>query len=154
MTGGAVHSINTGHASHKPISSALRWAAAIRRKSPIFRDLRGGATVRPASQLIRCVLSRLSGVAVYLRRDSPSFWKWICVENDAARGNALHVAKDCAQGFLALIDDTLADYHMSAVCVAELARGARRNDPTLAIAWPFAPPRISERVSSYLDHCT
>ena len=31
MTGGAVHSINTGHTSHKPISSALRWAAAIRR---------------------------------------------------------------------------------------------------------------------------
>jgi hypothetical protein len=31
MTGGAVHSINTGHTSHKPVWSALRWAAAIRR---------------------------------------------------------------------------------------------------------------------------
>src|SRR5262245_3148558 len=119
-----------------------------------LRGLHFQAPPAEEAKLVRCVRGRMFDVAVDLRRDSAAFRRWVGVELDGERGDALYVPKGCAHGFLTLADDTVVDYHMGAAYVAEQARGVRWNDPAFAIAWPFAPLHINERDASFLNFVT
>ena len=116
-----------------------------------LRGLHFQAPPAEEAKLVRCVRGRMFDVAVDLRVDSPTFRQWTSVELDGDRGNALYIPRGCAHGFLTLVDDTIADYRMGAVYVAELAGGVRWNDPAFGIPWPFAPLHISERDASFPD---
>lgn len=129
----------------------IQCNVSVNPKRGTLRGLHYQAAPAEEAKLVRCRHGRMFDVAVDLRRDSPSFRQWVGVELDGDRGNALYVPKGCAHGFLTLADDTVVDYHMGAVYVAELARGVRWNDPAFDIAWPFAPLQISERDASYPD---
>jgi len=116
-----------------------------------LRGLHFQAPPAEEAKLVRCVRGRLFDVAVDLRPDSPTIRQWFGIELDGERGNGLYIPRGCAHGFLTLADDTVVDYRMGAVYVADLARGVRWNDPAFAIAWPFAPIHISERDAGYPD---
>jgi dTDP-4-dehydrorhamnose 3,5-epimerase len=109
--------------------------------------------VEPAAEakLVRCVAGRLFDVAVDLRRESPTYRRWVAAELDARRGDMLYVPRGCAHGFLTLADDTTVFYQMSTLYEPAATRGVRWNDPAFGIAWPFAPICIGERDASYPD---
>jgi len=120
-------------------------------KRGTLRGLHFQAPRGEEAKLVRCVRGRMFDVAVDLRPESPTFRQWFGTELDGERGDALYVPRGCAHGFLTLADDTVVDYHMGTVYVAELARGVRWNDPAFGIAWPFAPLYIGERDAAYPD---
>lgn len=94
---------------------------------------------------VRCRDGAIFDVIADLRAGSPTRHRWFGIELSAARGTALYVPPGCAHGFLTLEDHTAVDYFIDTDHVPEAARGVRWDDPTLAIGWPFAPVRISER---------
>lgn len=116
-----------------------------------LRGLHYQAEPATEAKLVRCVAGRIHDVAVDLRRNSPTYGRWVAAELDSERGDMLYIAPGCAHGFITLTDDATVFYQMGAVYRPELARGVRWNDPALAIAWPLAPVCISERDASFPD---
>ncbi|WP_315831404.1 dTDP-4-dehydrorhamnose 3,5-epimerase [Bradyrhizobium prioriisuperbiae] len=106
----------------------------------------------PEIKLVRCTKGRVFDVVVDLRADAPTHRKWVGVELDANRRNAVYIPEGCAHGFLTLEDDCEVFYHMGERYVPELARGVRWNDPAFQIEWPMHPALISERDASLPDY--
>ncbi len=87
----------------------------------------------------------LLDVLVDLRPDEPTFGQWLSVELSAGSDVALHVPPGVAHGYQTLEDDTRLTYLISAGHSPEHARTLQWDDPTVAIAWPLAPTRISAK---------
>ncbi len=103
------------------------------------------------NKLVTCTRGAIFDVAVDLRPSSPTYCKWFGVELSAHNRKGLYIPRGCAHGFMTLEDDTDVNYLMGQSFVADLARGARWNDPTFAITWPHPPLIINERDASYAD---
>jgi dTDP-4-dehydrorhamnose 3,5-epimerase len=116
-----------------------------------LRGLHYQAAPHPDPKLVRCTHGRIFDVVVDLRPDSPTFCRWLTTDLAAARRNALYIPAGCAHGFLTLEDGCEVFYQMGEIYVPELGRGVRWNDPTFAIAWPFAPEVIDARDAGWPD---
>jgi len=106
---------------------------------------------RPDKKLVTCIRGSIFDVAVDLRRDSKTYRQWFGVELSAENRKGLYIPPGCAHGFITLQDDTDVNYLMGETYVAELARGARWDDPAFAIEWPLQPVTLNERDATYPD---
>lgn len=97
------------------------------------------------AKIVRCLAGAVWDVAVDLRPSSPTFRQWHAEVLTPDNGRALAIPRGFAHGFLTLADDTALLYLMGAPYSAELARGARYDDPAFGIAWPAAPAVIGAR---------
>jgi dTDP-4-dehydrorhamnose 3,5-epimerase len=88
-------------------------------------------------------------VAVDIRRDSPTFGRWVGVELTADNRRQLWIPEGLAHGFLALQDNTHFLYKTTDVYAKDCERAIVWNDEKLAIAWPLqqltAPPELAEK---------
>jgi dTDP-4-dehydrorhamnose 3,5-epimerase len=121
------------------------------RKRGTLRGLHYQREPRPEPKLVRCTAGRVFDVAVDIRRNSPTFRRWIGIELSAERRNAIYIPAGCAHGFLTLEDSSEVFYQMGDGYVPELASGARWNDPAFAIEWPFSPMIMSDRDAAWPD---
>jgi dTDP-4-dehydrorhamnose 3,5-epimerase len=114
--------------------------------------LRGLHYQRPPlaeTKLVRCVRGADFDVIVDLRRDSPTFGRWQCVEITAENRRAVYIPAGMAHGFQTLVDETELLYEITPEFSAEHSVGVRWNDPQLNIAWPDPERRIlSDRDSN------
>ncbi len=97
------------------------------------------------TKLVSCLYGALYDVVVDLRAGSRTRGEWAAVELDAAAPAVLCVPPGCAHGYLTLRDDTLVLYRIEGAHVPEAARGARWDDPALAIVWPAPALVMGER---------
>jgi dTDP-4-dehydrorhamnose 3,5-epimerase len=107
-----------------------------------LRGMHWQAAPHEEAKLVRCTSGAAFDVVVDLRADSPTYRKWAAVELTAANRTAVYIPGGCAHGFQTLADGTELFYQMSAFYVPEAARGARWDDPALAIAWPPCEARV------------
>jgi dTDP-4-dehydrorhamnose 3,5-epimerase len=107
-----------------------------------LRGLHWQAAPHEEVKLVRCTSGAAFDVVVDLRADSPTCRKWVAVELTAANRMAVYIPGGCAHGFQVLADSTELFYQMSALYVPGAARGARWDDPALAIAWPACSARV------------
>lgn len=107
--------------------------------------------VEPAleAKLVRCTRGAIFDVALDLRRDSPTHWKWFGAELTAENGRMLYVPEGCAHGYQALCDDTEMHYMASCEFTPGAARGVRFDDPKFDIRWPLLPSVISSQDRSW-----
>lgn len=125
-----------------------RWPQANLSKTlraGMLRGLHYQADPRPEIKLIRCAVGAIFDVLVDIRTESPSFGRWQSFTLTGENGTMLYVPAGYAHGFQCLADGSEVFYQMSEFYVAELARGIRWDDPTLAIPWPIPDPFLSER---------
>ncbi|MCS6771931.1 MAG: dTDP-4-dehydrorhamnose 3,5-epimerase [Kiritimatiellae bacterium] len=102
-------------------------------------------------KLVRCTRGRIWDVALDLRRDSPTYCRWVAIELSAENRRALFIPTGCAHGFLTLEDNSEVFYQMGEAYRPEAARGVRWNDPAFGIKWPTELPFLSEKDASYPD---
>lgn len=100
-------------------------------------------------KLVRCNKGSLFDVIVDLRKDSPTFLKWVGIELTAANHRMLYIPKLFAHGFQTLEDDTEIFYQMSEFYEPAAARGIRWNDPNLGINWPDGDRTMSQKDQAY-----
>ncbi len=101
------------------------------------------------TKLVTCVAGRVFDVAVDLRPGSPTHLTHYSLELAAGTWCALLIPPGVAHGMQALEDDSALLYHHAAPFDPELERGARVDDPVLAIPWPLEIRNLSDRDRSH-----
>ena len=102
----------------------------------VLRGLHYQVAPHPQGKLVRVVRGSAWDVAVDLRRDSPTFARWVSATLDAEGQRQLWIPPGFAHGFVALEDDTHFLYKTTDFYARECERSIAWNDPTLAIQWP------------------
>ena len=110
-----------------------------------LRGMHWQAEPCPEGKLVRCSRGAIHDVVVDLRPASPTCRQWLGVDLTAEDGDALYVPPGFAHGFQTLTDEADVSYMMTESYSPGLARGARWDDPALAIAWPLPDPIVSDR---------
>jgi dTDP-4-dehydrorhamnose 3,5-epimerase len=98
----------------------------------------------PAAQgkLISVLRGRILDVAVDIRRDSPTFGRYVSKELSAETGCQFYVPAGFAHGFITLEDDVLVMYKVTDYYAPEHDRGIHWNDPDIAFPWPYPAAEI------------
>lgn len=97
-------------------------------------------------KLVRCVVGEVFDVAVDLRRNSPSFGKWVGVHLSAENKRQFWVPEGFAHGFLALSEVAEFLYKTTNYYAPEHERCIIWNDTDLDIQWPIdVEPVLAEK---------
>ena len=99
----------------------------------------------PEAKLVRCTRGVIFDVVLDLRTDSKTYGQWYGTELSAANGRMLFVPELCAHGYQTLEEDTEMHYMTSAFYTPAAVRGARFDDPALAIQWPLYASVVSDQ---------
>ena len=116
-------------------------------KAGTIRGLHFQRTPDAQAKLVRCLRGRIFDVAVDLRRESPTYKKWVGVELSADQGNQLFVPAGFGHAFLTLEDNCHVAYKVDAYYAPHSDGGVRWDDPELAIHWPMVgtSPILSDK---------
>jgi dTDP-4-dehydrorhamnose 3,5-epimerase len=92
----------------------------------------------PAMQgkLVRCLAGKLLDVAVDLRRDSPTYGRWISVVLSPEENNQLWVPVGFGHGFCTLEPNTIINYRVTSYYSPEHDKGVAWDDPEIGVSWP------------------
>jgi dTDP-4-dehydrorhamnose 3,5-epimerase len=101
------------------------------------------------AKLVRCTAGAILDVAVDVREDSPSRYRWLAVELSAEKRNALYIPAGFAHGLQTLSDASEVFYQMFESYSPEHSRGLRWDDPRIGIDWPLPDPIVSDRDRSF-----
>jgi dTDP-4-dehydrorhamnose 3,5-epimerase len=126
----------------------IRWPQCnltLTKKRGVIRGMHFQSSPRPEIKLVRCAAGAIFDVAVDVRPNSPTFGKYEGFELSAQNRRMLYIPGGFAHGFQCLADNSEVFYQMSEFFFADLSRGVRWNDSTVAIKWPLPDPALSER---------
>ena len=108
-------------------------------KKGVVRGLHYQLPPKAQGKLVRVLAGEIFDVAVDIRRDSPSFGRWVGAELSATNKRQMWIPEGFAHGFLALADDTHFLYKTTDVYDKASEGAILWSDPDLAIAWPGDP---------------
>lgn len=89
------------------------------------------------AKLVQVLLGKIYDVIVDVREGSPTYKKWQGFELSADNHLQLYVPAGFAHGFLALADDVIIQYKMSAHFDPKHERVLSWKDPSVGIRWPL-----------------
>lgn len=92
--------------------------------------------VRQQPKLVRCVYGHVFDVIVDLRKESPTFKKWMAFDLTGSNNKEILIPAGFAHGYLVL-EDSIVSYKCAEKFYGEYDGGIQWNDPTLAIKWPL-----------------
>ncbi|MEO5706813.1 MAG: dTDP-4-dehydrorhamnose 3,5-epimerase [Alteraurantiacibacter sp.] len=91
----------------------------------------------PQGKLVRVVSGAVFGVAVDLRRSSPTFGHWTGVELSAENKRMFWLPEGFAHGFLTLQDNTDFLYKCTTPYAPHNEHSLAWDDPTVGVDWPL-----------------
>ena len=103
----------------------------------VLRGLHFQINPYPQSKLVRCISGEIFDVAVDLRKNSPSFGKWISATLSSENLNQLWIPDGFAHGFLTLSSTALVQYKVTNYWSKECEKSLIWNDNEVGIDWPF-----------------
>lgn len=104
----------------------------------VLRGLHYQAEPYTQAKLVRCVKGAVYDVIVDVRKDSPTFGKWIGVDLTEDNKKQLYVPRGFAHGFVVLSDEAIFQYKVDNTWNKESERGIRFDDPDLNIDWKIS----------------
>ena len=87
-------------------------------------------------KLVRCIHGHVWDVVVDLRRDSPTFRRWLSFDLIGSENREILLPAGCAHGYL-VIEDSVVSYKCSEKFYGEYDDGILWNDAELGIDWPL-----------------
>ena len=87
-------------------------------------------------KLVRCIHGHVWDVVVDLRKDSPSFKKWLAFDLTGENHKEVLIPAGCAHGYLVL-EDSIVSYKCGEKFYGEYDDGIMWNDPDIGVQWPL-----------------
>ena len=87
-------------------------------------------------KLVRCIWGHVWDVVVDLRKDSPTFKKWLAFDLVGEQHNEILVPAGCAHGYLVL-EDSIVSYKCGEKFYGEYDDGILWDDPDIGVEWPL-----------------
>lgn len=92
--------------------------------------------VKQQPKLVRCIFGHVWDVVVDLRKESPTFKKWLSFDLIGEQHNSILVPAGCAHGYLVL-EESIVSYKCAEKFYGEYDDGILWNDPDIGVAWPL-----------------
>lgn len=92
--------------------------------------------VKQQAKLVRCVFGKVYDVIIDLRKDSPTFKKWLGFELSGENMVELLVPEGFGHGYLVL-EESIVSYKCAENFYGEYDSGIRYDDPDMGIDWPY-----------------
>jgi len=115
-------------------------------KTGVLRGLHFQVGESAQAKLVRCISGEIFDVAVDIRKDSPTFLKWVGYILSAENKNQLFIPADgFAHGFCVLSEEAEIAYKCSKEYDPKSERGIIWNDELIGIKWPIKDPILSDK---------
>ena len=101
----------------------------------VLRGLHYQLPPHAQTKLVRVIYGRVLDVAVDIRKNSPTFGKYVAVELSGENKKQLLIPRGFAHGFVVLEDDTIFAYKVDNYYSPECDRGIAFDDKNLNIDW-------------------
>ena len=101
----------------------------------VLRGLHYQLPSHAQTKLVRVISGRVLDVAVDIRKNSPTFGKYVAVELSGENKKQLLIPRGFAHGFVVLEDDTVFAYKVDNYYSPECDRGIAFDDKNLNIDW-------------------
>lgn len=119
-------------------------------KKGVLRGMHYQKEPYPEIKMVSCFKGGIYDVLVDIRKNSPTYLKWIGTNLTESNNKALYIPSGVAHGFQTLEDDTVVYYQLGEFFMPEYYSGVRWNDPAFGIEWPECNNRImNERDKNY-----
>lgn len=105
--------------------------------------------VHQQPKLVRCLSGGIFDVVCDLRKNSPTFKRWLSFELNSENNIELLIPGGCAHGYLVL-EDSIVSYKCAEKFYGEYDDGIIWNDSTLNIKWPL--DRVDDIILSEKDN--
>ncbi|GHU04033.1 dTDP-4-dehydrorhamnose 3,5-epimerase [Betaproteobacteria bacterium] len=103
----------------------------------VLRGLHYQLPPKAQGKLVRAVAGEVFDVAVDIRKESPTFGRWVGITLTAENKQQLWIPPGLAHGFLVLSEYAEFVYKTTDYYAPALERCILWNDPSLAIDWPL-----------------
>jgi dTDP-4-dehydrorhamnose 3,5-epimerase len=110
-----------------------------------LRGLHFQNSPKAQTKLLRCTRGEILDVAVDLRRNSPTYKKWVSIKLSAENKKQFLMPKGMAHGFVTLTDDVEVQYKVDEYYSAENDRSVRFDDPEIGVDWGVSNPILSQK---------
>lgn len=91
----------------------------------------------PQAKLVRVLEGEVYDVAVDLRKDSPTYGKWVGVLLSSDNNKMLMIPRGFAHGFVVLSETAVFAYKCDEFYHPEDEGGIMWNDPDIGVEWPY-----------------
>ena len=111
----------------------------------VLRGLHYQKSPKAQAKLVIALRGEIFDVAVDIRKNSPTYGKWVSEILSEQNHNLLYVPEGFAHGFCVLSDEADVLYKVSNEYSHEHEKGIIWNDPDLNIQWPIDKPILVEK---------
>ena len=114
----------------------------------VIRGLHYQKNPKAQAKLVTAVTGKIFDVAVDIRKNSPTFGKWVGEILSNENHRSLYIPEGFAHGFSVLSKEANVFYKVSNEYSKENEGGIRWDDPIINIQWSIKQPIISEKDDS------
>lgn len=116
-----------------------------RSQKNVLRGLHYQSAPHAQAKLVHVVSGEIFDVGVDLRRDSPTYGKWVGQVLSSQNRKMLYIPEGFAHGFCVMSDIAEVIYHCTAEYSQAHDRGIIYSDKQLDIKWPIDNPVLSDK---------
>ena len=114
----------------------------------VIRGLHYQKNPKSQAKLVTTINGKIFDVAVDIRKNSPTYGKWVGEILSNENHRSLYVPEGFAHGFSVLSEEADVFYKVNKEYSQETEAGIIWNDPTMNIPWSIKKPIISEKDNS------
>jgi len=111
----------------------------------VLRGLHYQKAPKAQAKLVTALRGEIFDVAVDVRKNSPTYGKWVSGILSEQNHKLLYIPEGFAHGYCVLSDETDIFYKVNQEYSPEHDSGFIWNDPEINVKWPIDKPIISER---------
>lgn len=114
-------------------------------KKDVIRGLHYQKDPKAQGKLVSVLKGGVWDVAVDIRKESPTFLKWVAVELNDENHVMLYIPPGFAHGFISLTENVHLLYKCTNEYDPQADAGIHWNDPDIAVPWPVGNPIVSAK---------
>ena len=111
----------------------------------VLRGLHYQKSPKAQAKLVTALRGEIFDVAVDIRKNSPTYGKWLGETLSEKNHKLLYIPEGFAHGFCALSEEADVLYKVNNEYSPEHEKGILWNDPEMDIAWPIDKPILLEK---------